>query len=102
MPVHYPATQWRVWLETAERSDLTVAQFCHSIGVSVNTYYRWRQRLKDEPAAPATTEVGFVEVSMPVAEVEIELPCGAVVRVPNEKSSLRPLVSLLLDQGARQ
>jgi len=102
MPVHYPSDQWRSWLAAAERSELTVAQFCRSIGVSVNTYYRWRQRLKDDPNTPAATEVGFIEVAMPISQVAIELPCGAIARVPNEKASLRPLVSVLLELEARQ
>ena len=45
MASHHSASQWRTWIAQCEQSDLTVARFCQSIGVSVNTYYRWRQSL---------------------------------------------------------
>ena len=51
MASHHSASQWRTWIAQCEQSDLTVARFCQSIGVSVNTYYRWRQRLQREALA---------------------------------------------------
>ena len=35
MASHHSASQWRTWIAQCEQSDLTVARFCQSIGVSV-------------------------------------------------------------------
>ena len=102
MSMRYPASQWRTWLSACQQSDLTVVKFCESIGVSVNTYYSWRERLKAEPDDSAQEPVEFIPVSMPAGQIEIELPGGAIARVANETSSLRPLIALLLELGATQ
>ena len=81
---------------------MTVVKFCESIGVSVNTYYRWRERLKSEPDDSAPVPVEFIPVSMAADQIEIELPGGSIARVTNETSSLRPLIVLLLELGATQ
>ena len=97
MANHFPASQWRTWIDQCQQSDLTVASFCESIGVSVNTYYRWRQRLQNEQPV-AEPPLVFVPVALPVAQVEIELPNGAIARVHNDANSLRPLPTLLLEK----
>ena len=102
MSTRYPASQWRTWLSACQQSDLTVVKFCESIGVSVNTYYRWRERLKSEPDDSAPVPVEFIPVSMAAGQIEIELPGGSIARVTNEASSLRPLIVLLLELGATQ
>ena len=73
--------QWRTWLSACQQSDLTVVKFCESIGVSVNSYYRWRERLKGEPDDSAQVPVEFISVSMPADQIEIELPGGSIARV---------------------
>ena len=102
MANHYSATQWRTWIEACGQSDLTVGKFCESIGVSVNTYYRWRQRLQNESITAFAPATEFVSVALPSAKVEIELPGGSTARVANDSNSLRPLVTLLLELGAKQ
>ena len=102
MANHYSASQWRTWIESCGQSDLTVVKFCESIGVSVNTYYRWRQRLQNESDAGFAPAAEFVSVTLPSGQVEIELPGGSTARVANDTNSLRPLVSLLLELGAKQ
>ena len=102
MSTCYPASQWRTWLSACQQSDLTVVKFCESIGVSVNSYYRWRERLKSEPDDSAQVSVEFIPVSMAADQIEIELPGGSIARVTNETSSLRPLIALLLELGATQ
>ena len=101
MSKRYPASQWRTWLSACQQSDLTVVKFCESIGVSVNTYYRWRDRLKGE-SSDSQPAVEFIPVTIPADSVEIELPGGSTVRISNDTNSLRPLVSLLLELGAKQ
>ena len=56
---------------------------------------RWNQLdAKDDPQFVSVTVTGS-----PV--VEISMPCGATIRVPNDSSSLRPVLQTLLEIEAR-
>jgi transposase-like protein len=113
---HYSAEQWAAWVGEQLESELSVAEFCDWIGVSLNSFYRWRQKLaaKGRPPARKGHEaqrlsgmkgavssgpelVPLTVLTSPV--VEIDLPCGAVVRVPNEDRSLRRVLGILLEAG---
>ena len=102
MAVHHSADQWEAWLKEFEQRDETVGQFCQSLGVSQNTFYKWRQRLKENLTADSSASGKFVPVTLLSCELAIELPGGAVARVPNDRDALRPLIELLLELGAEQ
>ena len=104
MAKRYDAAQWRAWYVEFEQSDLTVARFCDSIGVSVQSYYKWRKRLKslDSLSGQTNLSASFVPVVVQSSIVEIELPGGAIARVPNDAASLRPILSVLLSRGVAQ
>lgn len=114
MARHYSAEQWAAWVCEQQESELNVVEFCEWIGVSPNSFYRWRQKLgatdrraagKERAAQSLSTMkrsmsagpelVPLTVVTSPV--VEIDLPCGAVVRVPNDDRSLRRVLEVLLD-----
>ena len=114
MGKHYSAEQWAAWVGEQRESELNVAEFCDWIGVSTTSFYRWRQQLatkgmpsaRREPEAqrlsamkrsmsPSSELVPLTVLTSPV--VEIDLPCGAVVRVPNEDRSLRRVLGILLE-----
>jgi hypothetical protein len=113
---HYSAEQWAAWVGEQWESELSVGEFCDWIGVSLNSFYRWRQKLAAKGRSPAgkgltaqrltamkgSTSVGpelvpLTVITSPV--VEIDLPCGAVVRVPNDDRSLRRVLGILLEAG---
>ena len=117
MAKQYSVEQWAAWVGEQRESELSVAAFCEWIGVSPNSFYRWRQKLaaKGRPPAEKGHEaqrlsamkrsmssgpelIPLTILTSPV--VEIDLPCGAVVRVPNEDRSLRRVLGILL--GAEQ
>jgi len=102
MAIHHSAAQWQAWLKEFEQRDITVGQFCQSLGVSQNTFYKWRQRLKEDLAANSSVSEKFVPVTLLSSELAIELPGGAVARVPNDRDALRPLIELLLELGVKQ
>ena len=102
------ADRWRELLLEFDSSDSTVAQFCDSVGVSVQTFYKWRKKLKRDGAEildSSTSASRFVSVfvapSQSQSQLEIELPGGAVARVPNEAASIRPLMEVLVELGGR-
>lgn len=97
---------WRRRLERFSSWSGTVAEFCRREGVTQGTFYLWRKRLPREgalsravetavvqeavrPAGDAGRAASFVELSLTgrAAMVEIELPNGAVVRVPAEREA---------------
>lgn len=105
MAKHHSAQQWRLWFLKFEQIELTVADFCKSVGVSVQSYYKWRKKLKLLDGDGSTLEAkssNFVAVSLAAAKIEIEFPGGAIARISNDADSLRPLVGVLLEQGAVQ
>jgi hypothetical protein len=98
---------WRQRLERFAGWTGTVAEFCRREGVTQPTFYQWRKRLslagvparskgaRSFPNAVRTVEharqklAPFVELSLAArATVDIELPNGAVVRVPADREGL--------------
>lgn len=84
---------WQQRLESQKESGLSVDVYCLREGVSKSTFYRWVDRLRDgipesmagEEAAREQAESGealFLPVSLKPSPVQIELPNGAVVRLP--------------------
>lgn len=104
MGKHYSVEQWAAWVGEQRVSQLNVAEFCDWIGVSLNSFYRWRKKLAAESSrlsaskALMSSEPRFVPLTVLTSPaVEIDLPCGAVVRVPNDDRSLRRVLGILLE-----
>jgi len=101
----YSREQWLGWIAEQASSGLTIARFCESIGVPENSFYRWRAKLAGEPtgrpgaAATSTDHHGdFVPLSIiGSTSVEIDLPCGAVVRVPTDDAMIRQVLTVLME-----
>ena len=106
----YGAEQWADWIAEQACSGLTIAAFCDSIGVSENSFYVWRRKLRArEDEFTTGTAAGLVELTVVRAGpgsrgvsgvVEIDLPCGAVVRVPGDAGLLGQVLGVLLQAGA--
>jgi len=106
----YPAEQWADWIAEQAGSGLTIAAFCDSIGVSENSFYVWRRKLRAREdgftTGPAARLVELMVVDAgpgsrgTLGGVEIDLPCGAVVRVPGDAGLLGAVLGVLLDAGA--
>ena len=98
----YLAEQWATWIREQPRSGLTITDYCDSLGVSTKSFYRWRARLANERLdklipGPET----FVPVTVVgTGEIEVDLPCGATLRVPAEESLLRIVLGLLREVAA--
>ena len=87
----YSAEQWAAWFEEFDAGDFTIAEFCRLKGVGVNSYYLWRRKLPVVASEPA-----FVSVEVDTTDVvQITLPGGATLRVPNHAEALRPVLEVL-------
>lgn len=97
------AQRWRARLDRFEQSQLTVADFCELEGYSTTSFYQWRRKLRDadQPDAPV-----FVPVDLPSSNlsyglqhrIEIDLPGGAVVKLPTDASTAqqRELIATII------
>jgi hypothetical protein len=85
---------WQERLKNYQASGLSIDVFCLQEGVSKSTFWRWKDRLKDdipeslvaEKAARERAEsaegAAFVPITLKASPVEIELHNGGVVRLP--------------------
>ena len=94
---------WKLRLREFDRGSATVVEFCRSEGVSVASFYQWRQKLK--PATARTAPRGRVEkrpIFLPVeitgaANVEVLLPSGVRLTVPCcDHEAIRTVLAALL------
>ena len=87
--------RWRALVERQEKSGLSVSAFCEREKIPQATFYQWRKRLS-ESDMPAGTLVPVTVISP--AAIEIDLPCGATVKVPPNEQALQQVLRLLLSQ----
>ena len=85
------ALTWRRRVARQLRSQESIAEFCSAEGVSPNSFYAWRRRLREADSARPQSAL-FVPVELPTSAiaasgVRIELPGGAVVILPAEASA---------------
>lgn len=92
--------QWLAWVAEQAESGLSVQQFCSERQISVPSFYSWRRKALGKTAS---SDVTFVPVSIAreSSQVEIELPCGAVVRVPQAEAAMRQVLRVLLELGRK-
>lgn len=86
-------SRWERLLEKQKRSGLSVEAFCRNEGFSTPTFYNWRRKLGAKEVVPVA-EVVQVEVPSSESTIELQLPNGSLVRVP-ESISERTLRSVL-------
>lgn len=94
------ATYWRGVIERQAGSGDSIAEICAAEGVSTASFYAWRKRLRDV-RGERERDIGhqrpqFVPVTVAAALtcVEIALPNGIVLRVP-EGTALQTLRDVL-------
>ncbi len=92
---------WRDRFKQFEKSSLTAAQFCQSVGCSMAAFYKWRNKLLGQPksARAAATNASsvspspFLQVSTTSnLAISIQLPSGIVLTVPIEAIDCLPSI----------
>jgi len=105
----HSAEQWAAWIDEQRDSGQTIAAFCGSIGVSENSFYVWRRKIRGRrdvaSLSNASPSESFVPLSIVESDgsgdrIEIGLPCGAVVRVPGNEPLIRQTLEVLLEFGS--
>jgi hypothetical protein len=106
------AALWRRRWERYRRSGQTVAEFCVREGVSVASFYYWRQRLADaaarealqeatpEPEDRAAPAFQAVRLTAGPAPLSIHLADGVRIELPGENlAAIRLVVRELVRHG---
>ena len=99
-------TAWKLRLREYDRGNATIAEFCRGAGVSVASFYHWRQKVKPA-AAPATSAasrgraeqgLSFLPVGITGgASIEVLLPSGIRLIVPgHDHEAIRTVLAALL------
>ena len=93
--------QWISWFSEFEQSGLTVREFCRRKQISDNSFYSWRKKLEVQPPNHSAGSASpFVPVSvLDSNKVEIDLPCGATIRV--DRHSLDEVLVCLIRLEAK-
>ena len=93
----YSREQWSEWLAEQRESGVPISKFCVEKGIPEGSFYHWRKKL----SAETSEEDSFVAVSVvATVAIEIDLPCGAKVRVPADRSSVDCVLRSLIEIGA--
>ena len=76
------AAYWRERIAEQERSGVSVQQFCEERGLTEQSFYVWRKRLrKQEPMRFALVETGAARQQAPKTELELVLVTGERLRI---------------------
>ena len=109
--------QWLFLIRDQQSSGMTIVSFCESVGIRENSFYRWRAKLAAEgenfvgttddggslgkdylPGGDGTGASPFVPLHVLASDrIEIDLPCGAVVRVPPDDAMVACVLRGLFD-----
>ena len=93
----YGRDQWLDWLAEHRASGMPVSNFCVEKGIPEGSFYHWRKKLSEElPEAESFVAVSIVAPSV----IQIDLPCGAKVRVPADRTSVDCVLRSLIEIGA--
>ena len=124
--------KWSALLAKQATSGLSVAEFCRQKDVTRESFYHWRKQLKSGESSPGESSHGEPEFKEPtVAEffaklsepppktqqrdpfvpltivrpsvLEVDLPCGATLRLPDgNERLLRLVLQILLEREVVQ
>jgi len=103
------AREWQRRMERFEEGRQSVAEFCRKEGVSAPSFYQWRKRLTQRPAA-AEEAAGFRPVRLAgtngplvAAGVAVQLPGGTQLQVPtSDRRALRLVIDTLARADAQR
>jgi len=80
-PVQTPKPElWKKRLAEFERSGMSVAQYCQSMGCSAVSFYQWRRKLRQPAGQSAFLQVQTGEQLS--TTMELRLPGGISIFIP--------------------
>ena len=95
--------QWRQRIQRQRKSGLSVAEFCRTEGVSSASFYTWRRKLQGESRSKSKRAASRRPAARPTPAVEPapEPPsAGAFVELPLAPPRTSPWIEMVLPEGA--
>ncbi|MEM0926912.1 MAG: transposase [Planctomycetota bacterium] len=100
--------RWSRLIDLHAQSDLTIADFCDSHGVSTASFYQWRRRIRDRNQMQQSETPGrflAVQVDPPQPapqHVTVRFPCGTRIELDGQDSqNIQLVVDRLAVSAAR-
>lgn len=94
---------WRARIEQQEASGLTVAAFCEQAGITPNSFFQWRRRLRG--ASAQAVHSGSSEETactlVPSAGPSVAHVTGRFVRIPMELESSASHLEVIFSDATR-
>ena len=91
--------EWRQRVGEQVSSGQSVRAFCRERGLKEHSFYGWRQRLRKQniPVRFALVETKWVAETVP--PIELMLPRGDRLRIPNDAATLKMVLAVLREQA---
>jgi hypothetical protein len=90
---------WKERIARQKKSDVSVRAFCKEHGLQEHAFYGWRKRLQPKPpVAFALVETMEAKPASEMAVIELVLPHGDRLRIPNDATTLRTVLSVLRER----
>jgi transposase-like protein len=96
------ATYWQNLINAHSRSRLSVTEFCRDQQINRQSFYRWRQRFKSQPHAPATGAfLELVPTSKNESGIRLRMDQDIAIELDNgfDPATLRQVISVLRVQS---
>lgn len=87
--------EWRDLVRRQRESGLSISEFCRREKTTEGSFYRWRRTFGEE-GEPSFVPLTVVESR----RVEVDLPCGATIKIAADQESLRQVFAALLSVEA--
>ena len=90
--------EWRQRVGEQESSGQSILAYCRERGLKAHAFYGWRRRLRKQnsPVRFALVETKCAAETVP--PIELMLPNGDRLRVPNDAATLKMVLAVLREQ----
>jgi hypothetical protein len=91
--------EWRQRVGEQESSGQSIRAFCRERGLKEQAFYGWRQRLRKQNTPVRFALVETKSAGETVPPIELMLPSGDRLRIPNDAATLKLVLAVLREQA---
>jgi len=91
--------EWRQQVGQQELSGQSIRAFCGERGLKEHAFYRWRRRLRKQNTPVRFALVETKSAAETVPPIELMLPSGDRLRIPNDAATLKLVLAVLREQA---
>jgi transposase-like protein len=91
--------EWRQRVGEQESSGQSILAFCRERGLNEQVFYGWRRRLRKQDAPVRFALVERKSAAETAPPIELMLPSGDRLRIPNDAATLKMVLAVLREQA---